>query len=69
MNFESENPMVWDSHGMPHLVGGVPDLLSLALEASDLPAIGAAGTATTGAAALEVTAAEDIHLVMTICHV
>jgi hypothetical protein len=49
--------------------GGFPGLLPLALEASDFSAIGAAGTATAGAAASEVAAAVDIHLAMYIFHV
>ena len=51
------------------LSGGFPGLLPLALEASDFSAIGAAGTATAGAAASEVAAAVDIHLAMYIFHV
>ena len=49
---------LWDG-----LSGGFPGLLTLALEASDFSAIGAAGTATTGAAAWQVVAV-DIHLAM-----
>ena len=51
------------------LSGGFPGLLPLALEAFDFSAIGAAGTATAGAAASEVAAAVDIHLAMYIFHV